>query len=280
MTAKTIARVMSPGMHGPEFGNVHEVERDVSLVAGLGLLAFAVHRLVHRRFGSGALLGLLGGDLILRGVTGHCYAYSLLGINTARPNNVGRARSDEVSSIPLRQGVNLEASIVVDRPVPQVYSFWRELENLPKFMRHLESVENIGLTRSRWVANAVLGAHVTWEAELVNVRRDEVIAWRSVPGSELANAGSVRFERVGDGSRTLVKVRMKYNPPAGKLADVVAKLFGDAPQDVIQADLQRFKALFEAIPIPDASQEPRRSLPQELVELLRERIGLEPTRRT
>ena len=112
-------------------------------------------------------------------------------------------------------------------------------------MTHLESVEEIGDRRSRWTAAGPLGTKVSWEAEIINERTGELIAWRSVEGSQVDTAGSVRFESCGDGSSTQVTVNLKYNPPAGKAGARLSQLLGVDPDQQIVDDLQRFKRIME-----------------------------------
>jgi uncharacterized membrane protein len=131
-----------------------------------------------------------------------------------------------------------------------LYQFWRNLENLPKFMSHLQSVRNLGNLRSHWVARGPLGVGVSWDAEIITERENELIGWRSLPGSAVDNAGSVHFRRGPGGRGTEVKVTLKYDPPAGKVGAAVARLFGSAPEQEIQDDLRRLKQLMETGEVP------------------------------
>jgi uncharacterized membrane protein len=144
--------------------------------------------------------------------------------------------------------VKVERAITIDRPAHELYAFWRDFENLPRFMEHLESVTVIDATRSHWIARAPVGQRVEWDAEIHNEVPDELIAWRSLPGSEIANAGSVHFTPAGGG--TEVRVVLSYEPPAGRLGDAVARLFGEAPAQQVQDDLRRFKQVMEAGEVP------------------------------
>jgi uncharacterized membrane protein len=127
----------------------------------------------------------------------------------------------------------------------EVYSYWRELKNLPNFMEHLVSVRGNEDGMTHWVAKAPLGQTVEWTAELVLDRPGEVISWRSVAHADVTNAGEVQFRDAANGAGTEVEVHLSYDPPAGKLGTIVAKLFGEEPDQQIRDDLERFKRLME-----------------------------------
>jgi uncharacterized membrane protein len=136
-------------------------------------------------------------------------------------------------------------AITVNRSPEEVYWFWHDFENLPRFMTHLESVEALGEGRSRWRARGPAGASVEWEAEVVEDRPDELIAWRSLPGSTVQTSGSVRFVRAPGDRGTEIHADVRYAPPAGALGAAVAKLFGAEPSTQIHDDLRRFKNVIE-----------------------------------
>jgi uncharacterized membrane protein len=147
-------------------------------------------------------------------------------------------------------GIKVEEVTTINRPIEQVYGFWHDFTNFPRFMRHLESVERIDARRSRWRAKAPAGMSVEWEAELLEDRENEWIAWRSIEGATVQNSGSVRFERAPGARGTEVRVQLQYSPPAGELGRTVAWLFGEEPAQQIHEDLHRFKQLMEAGEIP------------------------------
>jgi uncharacterized membrane protein len=137
-------------------------------------------------------------------------------------------------------------SVVVERPAADLYRFWRNLENLPRVMPHLQSVHVLGDNVSHWVAHAPWGGRVEWDSELIDDVSGERLAWRTVDGSDVFNAGSVRFSPLADGACTEVTVELLYVPPAGAVGAAVARLFGkDAGQDMF-ADLAAFKHMMEA----------------------------------
>ncbi|MFL5403979.1 MAG: SRPBCC family protein [Gemmatimonadales bacterium] len=143
------------------------------------------------------------------------------------------------------QGVQVVAAITVNRPVSEVYGFWHNFENLPRFMAHLESVEVLGDRRSRWRAKAPAGASVEWEAETIEDRPNELISWRALPESSVPNSGQVRFREAPGNRGTEVTVELRYQPPGGKVGALIAKLFGEEPSQQVKSDLRRFKQVME-----------------------------------
>lgn len=148
------------------------------------------------------------------------------------------------------RAVRIERVTTINKPVHEVYQFWRQFENFPRFMRHLDSVETIGDRRTRWRAKAPAGMTVQWEAETLEDREDEWIAWRSLPGSTIENSGSVRFSPAPGARGTEVRVQLQYSPPAGTVGRGIAWLFGREPDQQIHEDLHRFKQLMETGEIP------------------------------
>ncbi|HEX6044671.1 MAG TPA: SRPBCC family protein [Pyrinomonadaceae bacterium] len=141
-------------------------------------------------------------------------------------------------------GIHASGTCIVNRSPEEVYTFWRDFQNLPRFMRHLESVEESGAGRSRWRAKGPVGP-VEWEATIIADEPGRVITWRSLEGSDVDNAGAVRFEGAPGGRGTIVRVNMQYNPIAGALGAAVAKLFGEEPEQQMDDDLRRFKQVME-----------------------------------
>jgi uncharacterized membrane protein len=148
------------------------------------------------------------------------------------------------------RGVRVEQVVTINKPIEQVYEFWRNFENLPRFMRHLEAVTVLGNRRSRWRAKAPAGMTVEWEAELIQEKECDWLAWRSLPGSQIKNSGSVRFERAPGGRGTELRVQLQYRPPAGAMGRAFAWLTGEEPSQQIADDLRRFKQLLETGEIP------------------------------
>ncbi len=213
--------------------NISETERWVSMAGGVGLAAYGISK---GRVPGWALAGL-GAVLFRRGMTGHCDTYQMMGLSTAGTG------SDTRQALGGSAGVIVEESVTIARPVSELYRFWRNLENLPRFMTHLHSVERITDTLSRWQAKGPAGSTVEWNAEIINEVADQVIGWRSLEGADVVSAGSVNFEEAGGGTR--VRVRLQYSPPLGKVGDAVARLMGADAATQIREDLQRFKGLVE-----------------------------------
>lgn len=132
----------------------------------------------------------------------------------------------------------------------EAYRFWRNFENLPLFMRHLDSVSILGDRRSRWIAAGPLGSQLQWDAEIVAERENELISWRSLPGSDLDVDGYVEFRKAPGNRGTFISANVIYTPPAGRIGGTVAKLLGKDPSFLMRQDLRRFKALIEAGEIP------------------------------
>ncbi len=223
--------------------NIGDTERMLSIAAGAGLAGFG---LVRGRW-SGLALGAIGAGLLWRGFTGRCQCYAALGISTADEHN-------DAIGVPAGHGYKLERTITVDRPADELYQFWRRLENLPQVMRHLKHVESIDREHSHWVAEGPLGKDVEWDAEILNERENELIAWRSLPGGDIDTAGSIHFKPLGHNGRTEVTLSMKYDPPAGKVGAQLASLFGAGLEEKLDEDLQRFKQVMETgmAPAPGA----------------------------
>jgi uncharacterized membrane protein len=154
--------------------------------------------------------------------------------------------------------IRTKRSITVGKPVSEVYAFWHDFENFPRFMRHLESVTIAGSQRSHWKAKAPAGQSVEWDAVTTEDRPNELISWRSVDGADVYNAGTVRFMAAPGDRGTEVRVELEYKPPLGKLGSKVAMLFREEPGQQVQDDLRHFKQVMEIgeIVISDATKHP------------------------
>jgi uncharacterized membrane protein len=158
----------------------------------------------------------------------------------------------------MRRGmIQVRKSTTVRQPVEEVYAFWRNFENLPRFMRHLVSVTETGDRRSHWIAKAPAGKTVEWDAETIEDRANEMISWRSLPGADVYNAGEVRFSPAPGNRGTEVRVMIEYHPPVGKLGSKVAMLFREEPGQQVQDDLRHFKQVMETgeIVLSDATKQ-------------------------
>ncbi|MDP9171194.1 MAG: SRPBCC family protein, partial [Acidobacteriota bacterium] len=173
-----------------------------------------------------------------------CYSYQAFGVNTATENR------SENTSIPYELGIRVDEAITINRPRHEVFAFWRNLENLAEFMEHVESVRVNGDGKSHWVAKGPGDRRMEWDAEIINEIPNELIGWRSLENSDVANAGSVSFADAAGNRGTEVRVALQYNPPGGAVSAMVAKLFGGEPSSQIRNDLKRLKTRLEAGVVP------------------------------
>lgn len=215
--------------------NVGRTERWLSGAAGAALLAYGLGR---RRFH--ALLLPAGIGLLGRAITGRCEINRILGRNSARDEG----RVSPVASLDRGEGRKIEQAVTIHRPRGELFRFWRQLDNLPRFMDNLESVTVLDSRRSHWVAKGPVGTRVEWDAEIHNEIEDELIAWRSLPGADVDQAGSVHFSPTADG-QTEVRVVMRYSGPGRGTGDVVAHILGDDPERQVADDLRRFKQVMD-----------------------------------
>lgn len=225
--------------------NIGQTQRVLSVLGGGAL---ALYGLTRRSLG-GLALAALGGALVQRGVTGHCALLDALGVDLSDEPH-GR-----LASVRAGAGCKVETVLTINRPAAELFRAWRNLENLPRFMRHLESVREETSTRSHWVAKGPAGIPAEWDAEIINEKENELIAWRSVDGGAVDTAGSVHFTPAPAGWGTEVRVVLKYNPPAGKAGAVIASLFGQAPEQLIEEDLRRFKEWMETGNAPSGASQ-------------------------
>lgn len=199
-----------------------------SLIGGGALVLYGLSQRSLR----GALMALAGGGLVYRGV----------------------AAQKEASDT--NQTIKVEKTVTINSSPEELYRFWHDFENLPRFMKHLKFVKVYDEKRSHWIANAPLGNSVEWDAEIINDQENHLIAWASVEGADIDNSGFVRFQPAPGGRGTEVKVVIEYNPPGGTIGAAVAKLFGEEPEQQIGDDLRRFKQLIEAGEIATTEGQP------------------------
>ncbi|MDQ3323106.1 MAG: SRPBCC family protein, partial [Acidobacteriota bacterium] len=189
----------------------------------------------------------------LRGVTGHCQVYDAMGIDRSAPGNTMRTvashrsskKSDTWSNGLLTGKVHVTKSLTINKSPEELYKFWRNFENLPQFMEHLESVKVLDDKRSHWKAKAPLGQSVEWDAEVTSDQENARIGWRSLEGADVPNAGVVEFLPTSNRG-TEVKVVMTYEAFGGAFGAMFAKLFGEEPSQQVYGDLYRFKSLMES----------------------------------
>jgi uncharacterized membrane protein len=223
--------------------NVGTTERLLSLLGGGVLAAWGL----SRRNTSGLLLAGVGAALAYRGASGHCDVYQALRLSSADSTDQG--------TVPARHAIHVEESITILRPREELFAFWRRFENLPRIMPHLISVTELDGNRSHWVAKGMTGS-VEWDAEIINERSDEMIAWKSCEDAEVATAGSVHFQSAPGNRGTEVKVVMDYIPPVGKLGAGIAWLAGRDAESQIREDLRSFKRIMETGAVPTTEGQP------------------------
>src|SRR5262249_5328102 len=146
-------------------------------------------------------------------------------------------RNSEREELP--KEVHIETSVAVSQTPENLYTFWRDFRNLPLFMEHLESITEIGSGLTHWVAKPIDGRRAERDAESYKEKRNELIAWRSLEGSDVVHAGTVRFQPGPQGRGTFVRVTMNYNPPAGVIGKILTQLMGADPESLIKEDLRR-----------------------------------------
>jgi len=227
--------------------NVHRRERIASLIAGGALIGFGLRQTLKYHSIPGAALVLTGAAMLKRGATGYCEVYGSMGVSTADQ------RPGANAVIPYQHGIRVDRAITISASREDVYSFWRNLENLPRFMKHVRSVKELDGGRSHWIVEGPVGQRVEWDAEIINEIPNELLAWRSLPGASVNNAGSVRFEHATAGRGTKLSVSLQYDPPASQIGLMFAKLFGKDPDLEVDEELHRLKNIIEAGEIPTST---------------------------
>ncbi|WP_435017661.1 SRPBCC family protein [Tundrisphaera sp. TA3] len=223
--------------HAPHAGeiNVADAERWASGIGGALLISAGLRRGSFPGLG----MAILGGSLVYRAVTGHCQAYCALGINTAKPGSHAEGHR-------VHNGRLVKHSVTIERPAADLYRAWQDVEQLPRFMVDVESVEKSGENRARWVTKGPMGETSTWETEVINDVPDHLIAWKTLPGAHVEHAGTVRFDPATGGRGTVVTLEVNYEAPLGAAGLAIARLIGKDPDASVREDLRRFKQLMEA----------------------------------
>jgi uncharacterized membrane protein len=215
--------------------NVGRTERWISGAAGVALVAYGLGRRRLR-----PVLLPVGIGLLHRALTGRSEINRVLRRNSA----LDEGRASPVASLERGEGRKIEQTVTIHRARGELFRFWRQFDNLPRFMDNLESVTVLDSRRSHWVAKGPLGTRVEWDAEIHNEIEDELIAWRSLPGADVDQAGSVHFSSAPE-DHTEVRVIMRYAAPGHRVGDAVAHLLGDDPERQIADDLRRFKQVMD-----------------------------------
>jgi uncharacterized membrane protein len=206
---------------------MYRVGQAAMVLSGVALVALAARQgKSWRTIGAAALAGA---PIAYRGATGHW------------PGAQPAARQDLDTAAEAESKPSIQTSFTIDKPRAELYAFWRRLENLPRFMKNLIEVTDLGNGRSHWVGKSALGLKAQWDAEIVEEREGQFLSWRSLPGSMISNAGTVSFEDSPNGRGTIVRVTMEVGTGLGK----VASKLGGATQQEVREDLRRLKELME-----------------------------------
>lgn len=216
--------------------NVSNTERILSAVAAGYLLYNAATGKKGRLLKAGS-----GAFLLYRALSGNCPLYSAL----------GKARKPD----PIKN-INVRAVVTVNKPKEEVYHFWRNLENLPLFMKHIKSVTTMDDGRSHWEANIPgMSSLISWDAKIVKEEEGTLLGWNSLPGSVIDNAGKITFADAGENG-TEVGIVITYRAPFGPAGESIAKLFNPLFKNMIKEDLRNFRRYFETGEIPTIKGQP------------------------
>jgi uncharacterized membrane protein len=211
------------------------LERWASLISGGALVLGGLQQRSLR----GVLMAVAGGGLVYQGAQ-----------KKSTLKQVGEAAG-------LEKAILVEKTVTLNRSASELYSFWRQFDNLPRFMRHVKSVQLYDDHRSHWVVNAPLDQQIEWDAVIVDDQPDRLIAWTSTDDAEVNHSGFVRFQPAAGDRGTEVKVVMEYELPGGAMTAAIAKLFGEEPKQQIGDDLSRFKQLMETGEIATTEGQPK-----------------------
>ena len=213
---------------GPETSRLGTVDSWLSLIGGGALTAFGLQRAISRKSPLGIAMAAGGGALLYNGL---------------------RPRSSS-------NGIHIQTAFTINKPADELYRQWRQLENLPKFMKHLDSVRQLDNRRSEWTARGPMGRTFSWQGEIVDESEGKYLVWRSMPGSPIENSGSVEF-RLAPGNRgTEVIVAMHYGTVGKYLGSTMADLLGAVPTRVLREEVRGFKQLMEAGEVPTTEGQP------------------------
>jgi uncharacterized membrane protein len=216
------------------------LERVAALTAATAVVTYGL----SRRNLPGVCLAAAATPIAYRGLAG----------DWPRVGNGKSSRALTRAALGGARGVHVRESVRLEKPIDEVYRFWRNLENLPRFMNYLEEVIDLGNGCSRWIAKGPAGTHVKWDAEVINEIENKLIGWQSLPGGDIATAGSVNFDTVRNGRSTQVSVHFQYAPPASRAGSLIATVFGREPSQTVREDLRRLKQLLEAGEFPHATR--------------------------
>ncbi len=225
--------------------NIGDGQRVLSGLVGMSFLVAAL----SRRSWSGAAFTMVGFGFLYRAISGYCPAFGAMGIDMTG-HNQPRLASDTNRlgrrKVHTSRATRIQQAIEINCPPYEMYRYWRSLENLPRIMNHLDSVQVFNDRLSHWTVKTLPGSpKLEWDAEIINDVENQRIGWRSLKGADVDNAGSVEFKPIADGNQTSLTVTLQYEPPGGKFGTAIVKWFGEDPQIQLAEDLQRFKEQME-----------------------------------
>jgi uncharacterized membrane protein len=203
---------------------------------------------LKRRSWVGVLMSSAGADLLNWSCTGH-YLHETLGVTAL-------TRRGMKALVPHQLGIRVDRSVAIYRPIDEVYQFFRNFKNLPRFLSHVNDIRELDEKHSHWFVKGPGGVELEWDAETIHDQPNEFISWRSIGCADVESAGSVRFELAPGERGTFVRVSLNYLPPAGALGAAIARLFGEEPETQIKEDLRRLKQILEAGEIATTQGQP------------------------
>lgn len=205
--------------------NVSALERILMVTSG----GYLLYKGLSQEDKSMAKIGS-GGAMLLRGLSGYCPVYDA----------VDHLKNDKASN------VNIRVNSIINKPIDEVYNFWRDVENLPKFMNHLESVKPLTYTTSKWTAKGPAGVgKLSWKAEIIKDEKNRLISWNSLPDSSVKNAGKIVFRPSGKGTEIIVTI--SYHAPLGIAGESAAKLLNPYFEKLVKDDIVNFKQYIESV---------------------------------
>jgi uncharacterized membrane protein len=214
-----------------------ELEKWGMVAGGAALIIYGL----QRRSPLSLVGAVVGAAVAVHGLGGSRYRYADTAAGAVMPHD---------------RGTTVDKVVTIDKPVEELYRFWRNLENLPRFMTNIEAVTQMDARRSHWVVLGPGGKRYEWDAEIIHEEENSLISWRTVEGSDVAHAGSVHFSSQGPGRGTAVRAIIRYDPPGGRLAAAMVRLVGQDPGKQLAEDLRRLKQLLEIGEVPITEGQP------------------------
>jgi uncharacterized membrane protein len=248
MVRRTVSAVGERGagdMRGPSGTNVNQAERALSMLIGSILVASGL----KRRSLGGAVMALAGGGLVTRGVTGHSTMYQKLGLHTEGGRKLSKTRPDS-------EGLEITRAVTIGKPAEDLYRLWRDPQVQSRLLGDYGEVALKDGKHMHWTLHGPMGSRIEWDSDIVEERPNELLGWKTRPGAELPNEGSVQFSPAPGNRGTEVVLRMRFSPPGEVPAGGVMKLLGFIPKQLAYKALWRFKAFAETGEVPSIKLQP------------------------